>query len=104
MSALHGPQAQGPVRTCPERLHDEITADYNGMIYAMTPEEIEACRKAFIQMEAQASRRRRQPGGSRRTLVYLHAPAAEPMAQRAHHQCNRAAARRVQRRIKTQTV
>src|SRR5678809_1503237 len=47
-------------------------------------------------MEAQASRRCRQPGGSRRTLVYLHAPAAEPMAQRAHHQCNRAAARRVQ--------
>src|SRR6476660_3351800 len=47
-------------------------------------------------MEAQASRRCRQPGGSSRTLVYLHAPAAEPMAQRAHHQCNRAAARRVQ--------
>jgi putative transposase len=26
----------------PERLHDEITADYNDMIYATTPEEIEA--------------------------------------------------------------
>ena len=24
----------------PERLHDEITADYNDMIYATTPEEI----------------------------------------------------------------
>ena len=68
----------------PERLHDEITADYNDMIYATTPEEIEARRKAFI----------RKNGGS--TLVHLHAPAAEPMAQRAHHQCNRAAARRVQ--------
>src|ERR1700686_900461 len=32
----------------PERLHDEITADYNDMIYATTPEEIEARRKAFI--------------------------------------------------------
>jgi putative transposase len=32
----------------PERLHDEITADYNGMIYATTPEEIETRRKAFI--------------------------------------------------------
>ena len=32
----------------------------------------------------------------RRTLVYLHAPAAEPMAQRVHHQCNRVAARRIQ--------
>src|SRR4030088_3164262 len=32
----------------PERLHDEITADYNDMIYAATSEEIEARRKAFI--------------------------------------------------------
>jgi transposase-like protein len=32
----------------PERLHDEITADYNDMIYAATPEEIEPRRKAFI--------------------------------------------------------
>jgi transposase-like protein len=32
----------------PERLHDEITADYNDMIYATTPEEIEVRRKAFI--------------------------------------------------------
>ena len=32
----------------PERLHDEITADYNDMIYATTPEEIAARRKAFI--------------------------------------------------------
>ena len=32
----------------PERLHEEITADYTGMIYAATREEIEARRKAFI--------------------------------------------------------
>jgi putative transposase len=32
----------------PERLHDEITADYNDMIYAATWEEIETRRKAFI--------------------------------------------------------
>ena len=32
----------------PERLHDEITADYNDMIYAATRQEIEARRKAFI--------------------------------------------------------
>jgi putative transposase len=32
----------------PERLHDEITADYTDMIYAATPEEIETKRKAFI--------------------------------------------------------
>ena len=32
----------------PERLHDEITADYNDMVYATTPEEIALRRKAFI--------------------------------------------------------
>jgi putative transposase len=32
----------------PERLHDEITADYNDMIYAATREEIQARRKAFL--------------------------------------------------------
>ena len=32
----------------PERLHEEISADYNDMIYAATPKEIEARRKAFI--------------------------------------------------------
>jgi len=32
----------------PDRLHDEISADYNDMIYADTKQEIEAKRKAFI--------------------------------------------------------
>jgi putative transposase len=32
----------------PERLHDEVTADYTDMIYAGTPEEIEQRRKVFI--------------------------------------------------------
>ena len=32
----------------PERLHEEITADYTDMIYEATPEEIETRRKAFI--------------------------------------------------------
>ena len=32
----------------PDRLHDEITADYTDMIYAATPEDIEKRRKAFI--------------------------------------------------------
>jgi transposase-like protein len=36
----------------PERLHEEISADYTDMIYAATPEEIEIRRKAF-QMAAQ---------------------------------------------------
>jgi transposase-like protein len=32
----------------PERLHDEITADYTDMIYADTPQEVEKRRKAFL--------------------------------------------------------
>jgi putative transposase len=32
----------------PERLHEEITNDYNDMIYANTPEEIATRRKAFL--------------------------------------------------------
>ncbi len=32
----------------PERLHEEVTADYTDMIYAATPEEIEQRRKVFI--------------------------------------------------------
>jgi Transposase, Mutator family len=32
----------------PERLHEEITEDYNNMIYAETSQQIEARRKAFI--------------------------------------------------------
>jgi len=32
----------------PERLHDEITGDYNDMIYADTPQEVQKRRKAFL--------------------------------------------------------
>jgi putative transposase len=32
----------------PERLRDEITADYNDMIYADTPQEVEKRRRAFL--------------------------------------------------------
>ena len=40
------------IATCtavpPERLHEEITADYTDMIYAATAEEIEERRRAFV--------------------------------------------------------
>src|ERR1019366_5486983 len=81
----------------PERLHDEITADYNDMIYAATREEIEARRKTFIRKwRLQTRRRRRQPGGGGRPPVHLHPPAAKPVAQRPHYECDRAIARGVQ--------
>ncbi len=56
----HSCDPRSPVQRCrvhkhrnllahaPERLHEEITADYTDMIYAATRQEIEARRKAFI--------------------------------------------------------
>jgi putative transposase len=32
----------------PERLHEEVTADYTDMIYAATPKEIETRRKWLV--------------------------------------------------------
>jgi hypothetical protein len=56
----------------PERLHEEIAADYSDMIYAATRQEIEVRRKDLHpQVAAQAPRRLRQPGGSRRPSVHL---------------------------------
>ena len=58
--ALAALWADAPVQRCtvhkhrnllahaPDRLHEEISADYNDMIYAKTRQEIEAKRKAFI--------------------------------------------------------
>jgi len=81
----------------PERLHDEISADYTDMIYAETAQEIERRRKAFIRKWRLRHRLGcGLPGGSRRSPFHVHAPAAKSMAQRADNKCNRAAARRVQ--------
>ena len=81
----------------PERLHEEIAADYTDMIYAATPRGDRGSPQGLHpQVAAQAPCRRRQPGGSRRPPVHLHPPAAEPMAQRADDECDRAAARGVQ--------
>jgi putative transposase len=79
----------------PELPYEEITSDYNDMIYATTPEEIVACRKAFIHMAVEASRHCRQLRGSGRSFVHVLAPATETRAQRPHDQCDRAIARGV---------
>jgi putative transposase len=81
----------------PERLHEEITADYTDMIYAATRQEIEARRKAFIRkwrLKHRAVAESLEEAG--RSAIHLRTTAAEPMAQRAHDQCDRAAARGVQ--------
>ena len=65
----------------PERLHEEITADYNDMIYAAIARGGRgAAQGLHPQMAAQASRRRRQPAGSRRPAVHLRTATAKSVA------------------------
>jgi len=71
----------------PERLQDEITADYNDMIYAATPKDIRAEAPSLHPQVATApSPGRRQLGRSRRSAVQLHALAAEPMEERSNNE------------------
>ena len=82
----------------PERLHEEIGDDYTDMIYAATPEDIAMTPQGLHpQVAAQAPCRRRQPRGSRASVIRVCTIAAEPMAQRADHECDRTTARRVKR-------
>ena len=70
----------------PERLHEEVSADYNDMIYAETPPRDRGEAKGLPpQMAAQMSRRRRQPGGSGRSIVHLRALPAKPMEIDPNH-------------------
>ena len=75
------------------RLHDEVSADYNDMIYAALPAEIEQRRRAFLgkwllKCKAVADSLRRPVIGS------LPSPAvAQPMEERSHHQRDRTAPR-----------
>jgi putative transposase len=68
----------------PERLQEEISDDYNDMIYAATREEIETRRKAFIRKwrlryRAVADSLQKPASGSSPS------PAARSVAQRSHH-------------------
>jgi len=62
----------------PERLHEEISADYTDMIYAATAEDIEERRKAFL-------RKWRAPAPPGRAMTAENAPQwAWAGAQYAH--------------------
>src|SRR4051812_23862665 len=81
----------------PERQHEEITADYNDMIYAAGRQEVEARRKAFIRkwrLKHHAVADSLEEAGDR--LFTFHSSAAEPVEERAHHERHRTAARGVQ--------
>jgi transposase-like protein len=89
----------------PERLHEEITADYNDMIYATTREEIEARRKAFIRkwrLKHRAVADSLQEAGDR-LFTFTRLPPSQWKSARTTNAIERLH-EEFKRRIKTQTV
>ena len=89
----------------PERLHEEISADYNDMIYAATREEIETRRKAFIRkwrLKHRAVADSLQEAGNR-LFTFTRLPPTQWRSVRTTNAIERLH-EEFKRRIKTQTV
>lgn len=89
----------------PERLHEEITADYSDMVYATTCEEIEARRKAFIRkwrLKHRAVADSLEEAGER-LFAFTRLPPSQWRSVRTTNAIERLH-EEFKRRIKTQTV
>jgi len=89
----------------PERLHEEITADYNDMIYAASAEEIASRRKAFIRkwrLKHRAIADSLQEAGDR-LFTFTRLPPSQWRSVRTTNAIERLH-EEFKRRIKTQTV
>src|SRR6188472_1182925 len=89
----------------PERLHDEVTADYTDMIYAATPDEIEARRKVFIRkwrLKCRAVADSLEEAGER-LFTFTRLPPSQWRSVRTTNAIERLH-EEFKRRIKTQTV
>jgi putative transposase len=89
----------------PERLHDEITADYTDMIYAAKREEIDIRRKAFIRkwrLKHRAVADSLQEAGDR-LFTFTRLPPSQWRSARTTNAIERLH-EEFKRRIKTQTV
>jgi putative transposase len=89
----------------PERLHEEITSDYNDMIYAATREEVEKRRKAFIRkwrLKHRAVADSLEEAGDR-LFTYTRLPPSQWKSVRTTNAIERLH-EEFKRRIKTQTV
>jgi transposase-like protein len=89
----------------PERLHEEITADYNDMIYAATREEIETRCKAFIRkwrLKHRAVADSLEEAGDR-LFTFTRLPPSQWRSVRTTNAIERLH-EEFKRRIKTQTV
>jgi transposase-like protein len=89
----------------PERMHEEISADYNDMIYAATRQEVEARRKAFIRkwrLKHRAVADSLQEAGDR-LFTFARLPPSQWRSVRTTNAIERLH-EEFKRRIKTQTV
>lgn len=89
----------------PERLHEEISADYTDMIYAATPEEIESGRKAFLRkwrLKCRAVADSLEEAGER-LFAFTRLPPSQWKSARTTNAIERLH-EEFKRRIKTQTV
>jgi putative transposase len=89
----------------PERLHDEVSADYNNMIYADMPQEVEARRKSFIRkwrLKCRAVADSLEEAGDR-LFTFTRLPASQWKSARTTNAIERLH-EEFKRRIKTQTV
>jgi putative transposase len=89
----------------PERLHEEISADYNDMIYASTAKEIEARRKSFIRkwrLKCRAVADSLEEAGDR-PFTFTRLPNSQWRSARTTNAIERLH-EEFKRRIKTQTV
>jgi putative transposase len=89
----------------PERLHEEVTSDYNDMIYAATPEEIAARRKVFIRkwrLKHRAVADSLEEAGDR-LFTFARLPPSQWRSLRTTNAIERLH-EEFKRRIKTQTV
>lgn len=89
----------------PERLHEEISADYTDMIYATSPEEIETRRKAFLRkwrLKCRAVADSLKEAGER-LFAFTRLPPSQWKSARTTNAIERLH-EEFKRRIKTQTV
>jgi len=89
----------------PERLHEEVSADYNNMIYACTPKETETRRKWFIRkwrLKCRAVADSLEEAGDR-LFTYTRLPGSQWRSARTTNAVERLH-EEFKRRIKTQTA
>ena len=89
----------------PQRLHDEVSADYNDMIYAASPAEIEQRRRAFLRkwrLKCKAVSDSLEEAGDR-LFTFTRLPLSQWKSARTTNAIERLH-EEFKRRIKTQTV